>query len=596
MSKLTRRLLPLWIAATLGLNACAGAPLAPGATAAIASVTLQNPWYSARRVQYVAAPAHLRVRISNPGGTPFEAVVDAGAAQLSFNAIPMGDWRILTVEGLDADKAAIPGSVSRVAAHLQPGPNTLTVDPLTTAAAAVVEALLELDQTHGTHQLAGFTPAGIEAALRGYVKASGAASPALLDTAAIARAAYDAGAMPAAMADAVAAPGRVIVVRENWPAGVELKAVLNDPVSWPATINPDEDLVFDHVPAGTWTLQVSPAGAGGRTLAPLPVTVTAGETTRVTVPFGAASTRLPSLPTGVSAPIAGVLGAGPEETFYLWGGALDAGSFYDALFSYRSGAADWDERALSYWSPQLAASVVHGGAIYSFGGVEYDDEETYLSGAVYRFEPGMTDPAYIGDLPEGAALVGGTAGAIGETLYLAGGQWADDDGFGLREHLLAYTPGTDAWEAVPVPAPAPGEAWVALASIASAVVDGRWYLFGGQTGEYAPPAGQVSVFDPADRTWRRLPPMPTPRAGAAALAVDGKIWVIGGIIDGNEPSDAVEVFDPVSNAWESRPRLRYERFQPAVGLLGGKIVVAGGLLGSNPVNTTPTPVVEEITP
>lgn len=596
MSNLSRRVLPLWTAATLsltGLSACATAPATTPVVATTASVTIRNPWPAARRVQALAAPAFLRIRITGPTGAPFERVVPADTPELTFSAVPMGDWRILTIEGLDADQAPVPGAVARAAAHLQPGPNAIAIDPVTTAVGAVAEGLLARDREQGTRKIAGFTPAGLEAALRRYLQAAGAASPVLLDTSAIAEAAHTAGAMPETLETAVHAPGRVVVKRENWPAGLAMQAVISDPLSGPATLNPDEDLVFEHVAPGSWTLQVSRAEA---TLAPIAVAVTAGTTTTVTASYGAAPRSLPSLPDWIAGGVFGVLGDGADATFYMWGGSTWGGGFHERNFAFQPGGTAWTSTAFTYDSPQEAASVVHEGAIYSFGGLE-NDGGTYRSGAVYRYTPGLADTEYFSDLPEAMGVSGATAGAIGDTVYLGGGVWDDDEGASYtRERLLAYRPADDHWEAIPVPAPEADQTWLASAYMTSATVGDRWYLFGGQTAPDAAPLGQVSVFDPADRTWRRLAPMPTPRSGAAAVVVDGKIWVIGGLIAGFEASDAVEVFDPATGRWEARPRLRSGRYMPAVGLVGGKIVVAGGLDGHDQYRMAPKRSVEEITP
>ncbi|MFP5504485.1 MAG: kelch repeat-containing protein, partial [Candidatus Sericytochromatia bacterium] len=79
--------------------------------------------------------------------------------------------------------------------------------------------------------------------------------------------------------------------------------------------------------------------------------------------------------------------------------------------------------------------------------------------------------------------------------------------------------------------------------------------------------------------WETRASMPTPRVGATAVAVGGKIWVIGGVTARNVPSRAVEVYDPTRDAWEIRPPLREARAFAACGLIDGAIVVAGGTAG-----------------
>ena len=66
--------------------------------------------------------------------------------------------------------------------------------------------------------------------------------------------------------------------------------------------------------------------------------------------------------------------------------------------------------------------------------------------------------------------------------------------------------------------------------VASAVLDGRLYVFGG---EGAPDVASgvfdaVEVYDVAGDRWSVLEPMPSPRHGMGAAAVDGRIIIPGG--------------------------------------------------------------------
>src|SRR5207253_2843974 len=56
-------------------------------------------------------------------------------------------------------------------------------------------------------------------------------------------------------------------------------------------------------------------------------------------------------------------------------------------------------------------------------------------------------------------------------------------------------------------------------------------------------------------TWTALAPMPTARQEVAAAALDGRIFVIGGLGAGAEPVATVEVYDPGTDRWEARAPL-----------------------------------------
>jgi hypothetical protein len=80
------------------------------------------------------------------------------------------------------------------------------------------------------------------------------------------------------------------------------------------------------------------------------------------------------------------------------------------------------------------------------------------------------------------------------------------------------------------------------------------------------------------------------------VAVNGKIWVIGGATRFGAPTGAVEVYNPVAGSWSVRPPLQVPRAFPAVAFLDGKIVVAGGTLGPSPLEDVPSAAVEALTP
>ena len=98
--------------------------------------------------------------------------------------------------------------------------------------------------------------------------------------------------------------------------------------------------------------------------------------------------------------------------------------------------------------------------------------------------------------------------------------------------------------------------------------------------------------------------MPTPRSHAAAVVLDGKIWVIGGEERHGAPSRAVEVYDPAADAWTIRAPLKTPRSLPAAADVKGgdnkpRIVVAGGVYGMEAARLglpIPADKVEELVP
>jgi N-acetylneuraminic acid mutarotase len=106
-------------------------------------------------------------------------------------------------------------------------------------------------------------------------------------------------------------------------------------------------------------------------------------------------------------------------------------------------------------------------------------------------------------------------------------------------------------------------------------VGGKIYVAGGR-----PPHGhEFAVYDPRTDAWKTLPDLPTQRNHLTVVAVEGKIYVLGGRFEGSfrsQKTDAVEAFDPATGAWERRARMP----RPRGGLNGvealGCIHVFGG--------------------
>ncbi|MGJ3233349.1 MAG: Kelch repeat-containing protein [Oceanicaulis sp.] len=136
----------------------------------------------------------------------------------------------------------------------------------------------------------------------------------------------------------------------------------------------------------------------------------------------------------------------------------------------------------------------------------------------------------------GAALAG--------RLHVVGGRTVTGGNTPAHE---VYDPGAQSWErAAPLPEPAQGPR--GAGGLAAAALGDALYVFGGEWfdnsggGVYR----QVWAYDAAEDRWREAGAMPTPRHGLGAVVRDEAIWTIAGAAQagGNETSAAVEVFTP----------------------------------------------------
>src|SRR3954467_366462 len=99
-------------------------------------------------------------------------------------------------------------------------------------------------------------------------------------------------------------------------------------------------------------------------------------------------------------------------------------------------------------------------------------------------------------------------------------------GWKPKAMVQEFDPGSNAWsEKKPMP--------LASHHVAFVTMNDKIYAFGGfKLPDSGPPAWEPIAnaweYDPAADSWKALAPMPTKRGAAAAAALNGKIYVIGG--------------------------------------------------------------------
>src|SRR5262245_10081992 len=85
-----------------------------------------------------------------------------------------------------------------------------------------------------------------------------------------------------------------------------------------------------------------------------------------------------------------------------------------------------------------------------------------------------------------------------------------------------YDPATDSWAQK-------ADMLISKNWAASAVVNGKIYVMGGDRTYLSTPRKTVEEYDPTLDTWRQKADMPTARSTHVAAVVAGKIYVIGGL-------------------------------------------------------------------
>ena len=89
----------------------------------------------------------------------------------------------------------------------------------------------------------------------------------------------------------------------------------------------------------------------------------------------------------------------------------------------------------------------------------------------------------------------------------------------------------------------------------------------------------------AGMTWSNGPDLPTARYGLAAVAVQGKIYVLGGADSQNNAVTTVDILNPDDNTWMTGPALPSARYFHSAVVLDDKIYVMGGVSGQTILNS-----------
>ena len=114
---------------------------------------------------------------------------------------------------------------------------------------------------------------------------------------------------------------------------------------------------------------------------------------------------------------------------------------------------------------------------------------------------------------------------------------------------------------------------------AAVAVDGVIYVAGGLDGD----GKTVDLFEAYD-TWTTLPPLPEPRDHMGLVAVDGQIYLTGGgVFFQPAAKSGLWRYDPKARHWSALPPMPANRWQHASVVLDGRIYVVGGVTdGDNP--------------
>jgi N-acetylneuraminic acid mutarotase len=108
------------------------------------------------------------------------------------------------------------------------------------------------------------------------------------------------------------------------------------------------------------------------------------------------------------------------------------------------------------------------------------------------------------------------------------------------------------------------------------VVNGKLYAIGGRiNGRHDRSVTDNEEYDPAADRWKSRSPLPTVRSGIVAAAMHGKVFVFGGESNRGTHKE-VESFDPVNNKWQRWSPMPTARHGLGAAVIGNSIYVISG--------------------
>ncbi len=272
-----------------------------------------------------------------------------------------------------------------------------------------------------------------------------------------------------------------------------------------------------------------------------------------------------------------VAAAGVGGKMYVLGGYADGNVAQALNEEYDPNTDTWRERAPLPRGGNHIAAIDLDGKLYVIGGMTLQNAQAFAD--VSAYDPTTDKWTARAPLPEplGSMAVVAVDGVI-HAMGGAGGTTADN------RHTVAvhyiYDPQSNTWTKG-LPLPDPREHFNLLA------IDGKVYAIGGRIENYSQNMQTIFSLDLHDKSakWLTLPLMPVARSGTQAAVLDGKIFLFGGEKFGGVFNNT-EMFDPVTLRWSELTPMPIGRHGTQAVVLGNMIYIpAGGPLNGGEAQT-----------
>ena len=231
--------------------------------------------------------------------------------------------------------------------------------------------------------------------------------------------------------------------------------------------------------------------------------------------------------------------------------------------------AGWPEGVAGTKRLRIASECRQSGPIAEAGPDRAVSEgDTVHFDGTGSYDPNGTADSWSARANVPSVMFNGGSATLGGELYYAGGPFSDVPDWNHADTFLKYTPANDIWTALsPMPANREFPGVVA--------VNGRLYVIGGHNGWFV--VNTTLEFDPASNTWSNKAPMPVAAFGFAAAVVDDRIYTMGGyVVNYSEPYAGLFEYNTATDTWTERSDMLTPRVYLAAAALGSKVYAIGG--------------------
>ncbi len=169
--------------------------------------------------------------------------------------------------------------------------------------------------------------------------------------------------------------------------------------------------------------------------------------------------------------------------------------------------------------------------------VTKSDNNISDSGACFdvSFKPSLVGQTVI---PRGWA----SGARVGGKYWIAGGEtpWGIT---GIVEsiNLSDFTSTIDSRWMMPIP----------LSNAGAAAIASKIYVVGGYDATLGTISNSLQIFDTVSKTWKAGAPLPEPLMQGSVTALNGKLYVFGGLNNSFVITNTTYIYDPVNNRWSS---------------------------------------------